>query len=341
MKAHAEKHGGSYRVRYRDRGRGGRKVTVRSGLSESAARKLAREVSVKLARGQSVVGSGAGFASLRMNLEDLLQPQCSPEYYYLICRSLDLLEQSAGPRLSQADSHAADQMISGMIRDGLAPATVNKYLRHAKAGLSKAVQWGMIQSNPLAGVKNLPVPEKAVRIVSVPEEAQLILSCNSVRDICIVYLGLYCGLRAKEISNIHVRDDINLHQDAGDFIEVHVRNRDGIVTKTKKERTVYVDREDVCDQLAALTRARQGWGVYPFYNRNPRSVSQRFRQLRDLAGVSCTLHDLRRTCATRLLKAGVAVATVAKFMGHSIRVMQEFYARIDTSDVLNAVRGKL
>lgn len=339
MKSWKEKHGTAWRVRYRRKG--GAKVTVKSGLTKKQADKLVKKTDRTLSKGGRIMGAGVSFKALQQKINELLRPQITDEYFVLIERSLRLLEGSAGGRLSSVDAHAIDNMVAGLLKKGSKPSTVNKYLRHAKAGLQKAVEWGMVPANPMAGVHMLPVPETTVRTINHAEEEDLLASGRNLRDRCLIYLALYAGLRAKEIANLNVKEDLITEERKGQptVLAVHVRNRQGRITKDKKERTSYTKDATAIGQLTHLARSRKGWGHYPFYNGNARSVSQRFRHIRKNTTVKCKLHDLRRTFDTRCLIAGIPVAVVAKMSGHSIKVMQEFYARISDNDALEAVRS--
>ncbi len=52
-----------------------------------------------------------------------------------------------------------------------------------------------------------------------------------------------------------------------------------------------------------------------------------------------TIHGLRRTCCTRLVRAGVPVSTVQRPVGHeNIETTVKYYNRVDTSDLREGVR---
>jgi integrase len=61
--------------------------------------------------------------------------------------------------------------------------------------------------------------------------------------------------------------------------------------------------------------------------------------LRDRAGVSCRLHDLRHTFATRLAENGVPESTMLALMGHMSRAMLERYSHIRMAAKRDAVAG--
>ena len=56
-------------------------------------------------------------------------------------------------------------------------------------------------------------------------------------------------------------------------------------------------------------------------------------------GVSCRLHDLRHTFATRLAENGVPESTMLALMGHMSRAMLERYSHIRMTAKRDAVAG--
>src|SRR5262249_1155380 len=62
-------------------------------------------------------------------------------------------------------------------------------------------------------------------------------------------------------------------------------------------------------------------------------------ELRNDSGVSCRLHDLRHTFATRLAELGVPESTMLALMGHMSRAMLERYSHIRMAAKRDAVAG--
>ncbi|HEY6345904.1 MAG TPA: site-specific integrase, partial [Bryobacteraceae bacterium] len=68
-------------------------------------------------------------------------------------------------------------------------------------------------------------------------------------------------------------------------------------------------------------------------------VKHAWETLRKHEGVSCRLHDLRHTFATRLAEAGVSESTMLALMGHMSRSMLERYSHIRMAAKREAVAG--
>jgi integrase len=68
-------------------------------------------------------------------------------------------------------------------------------------------------------------------------------------------------------------------------------------------------------------------------------VKHGWETVRELANVSCRLHDLRHTFATRLAENGVPESTMLALMGHMSRTMLERYSHIRMAAKRDAVSG--
>jgi integrase len=113
------------------------------------------------------------------------------------------------------------------------------------------------------------------------------------------------------------------------------------------------------DDLASILAAHHGWFVkefggepspdhylFPWGSPLPtdptRPVSDLkhgWETLREQTGVSCRLHDLRHTFATRLAENGVSESTMLALMGHMSRSMLERYSHIRMTAKRDAVAG--
>jgi integrase len=100
----------------------------------------------------------------------------------------------------------------------------------------------------------------------------------------------------------------------------HIR----VLGKGGKWRTVLLDDPRLVAQLRAFLR-RTEYQHGPLFRaqKNGRggplryqSAHHRWQKYCELAGVSCTLHQLRHTHATELVNDGISLATIRKRLGH-------------------------
>jgi integrase len=69
------------------------------------------------------------------------------------------------------------------------------------------------------------------------------------------------------------------------------------------------------------------------------TIKTAWDSLRTKAHVSCRLHDLRHTAATKLAEAGVPESTMLSLMGHMSRAMSEHYSHIRMTAKRDAVES--
>jgi integrase len=83
------------------------------------------------------------------------------------------------------------------------------------------------------------------------------------------------------------------------------------------------------------------WGSpYPSDPRRATTtIKTAWKQLRKAAGVSCRLHDLRHTVATRMAESGVPESTMLSLLGHMSRSMLERYSHIRMAAKRQAVES--
>jgi integrase len=70
-----------------------------------------------------------------------------------------------------------------------------------------------------------------------------------------------------------------------------------------------------------------------------KSVKSSWERIRTAAGVSCRLHDMRHTVATKMAEAGVPESTMLAIMGHMSRAMLERYSHIRMAVKREAVKS--
>lgn len=240
--------------------------------------------------------------------------------------ALDALEQVCNPK-SPLDINP--KMIREFRRIQLAKNlsinTVNKQIRHIRSALSYAVRSEIIPTNKLLGPHRLclKTEEKALRILEVGEVIALLNVATDLKHKVAISLAYYHGLRRAEICFLwweHI--DLQVYQ-------LSVISGKDNRTKTRRSRMVAL-REETAVLLDELYRHRRGKYVFG----NPKvfywQCGKWFSQLVHLAGIDhCTLHDLRKTCNTRMLDAGIPQSVAMQVLGHSTAsVNQRHYTGI-------------
>ncbi|GAA4010044.1 tyrosine-type recombinase/integrase [Deinococcus rubellus] len=197
----------------------------------------------------------------------------------------------------------------------LSASSVNVYLAGARA-LYRALRWAdATDADPFLDVrvgadkvarwdKRSPYPQAAV---------EALLSTGDARHRVTVLLGAHAGLRASEIVGLR-REDLDL-----------VAGRLKVIGKGNKLRVVNLS--------ASLKHALSGLlGHQPtqalIIGGTPEAARLRLRAVCLQIGVPfLSLHALRHSAGTRLVKSGRSLQDVARHLGHASVATAEIYAK--------------
>ena len=207
--------------------------------------------------------------------------------------------------------------------------TYNNFFGLLRAMLNKAVEWGLIASNPIKGSKPLKVPKK-VRYFSI-EEIDKLRSAADLEMKLMVDIAIYAGLRRSELYYLRWKDI-----DMGHRV-IYITAHGEFVPKNKKSGAVpiysklwailieiYPTAKDFDLDQYVLSREHHGHPLNP-----TQILSRRFGRLAKKAGVkNACLHDCRHTFASHLIQQGVRLAEVKELMRHSDIQSTMIYAHL-------------
>lgn len=202
--------------------------------------------------------------------------------------------------------------------------TINKKLRYIRGALNMAVKRGFTAQNVSDPSLFAKEDERLVRVIDGDEERALFEAAETLygfRFRAFLLVALNTGGRRSELLGLSwARVDF----DAGEVC----------FDKTKSHRGRYVPiKGPVVDVLRRLKlQTLQDGGPFIGLEKN---LQRRWDKLLVVAGVDhLTLHDLRRTFITRLIRAGVPLPTVQKLAGHSsITTTLRYYNAVSREDL--------
>ena len=109
-------------------------------------------------------------------------------------------------------------------------------------------------------------------------------------------------------------------------------SRNSLLKRQGKSKTIL--RQCQADELADLycSNLDSFERMFPGISKNINTVKRSFKTACNKAGIdNLRFHDLRHTCATRLVEFGIPLHTVAKLLGHSsIRTTERYSHPEDT-----------
>lgn len=212
--------------------------------------------------------------------------------------------------------------ITSMTRNGSGATVVLRAYGVLSGILADAVKGKRLPANPAKGVENLPRKSGKRRVYLSADDVAVLADESGHHHVLVLVLA-YCGLRWGEAIGLRVRDveflrrRISVHENA---VHIGVAHEVG-PTKGREARSVPVP-EFVLNELSVQCAGKAS-GELVFatpdgrYLPRPKSSNGWFTRAVRAAGVqTVTPHDLRHTCASLAVSAGVNVLALARMLGH-------------------------
>jgi integrase len=196
--------------------------------------------------------------------------------------------------------------------------TVNRELAYLRRMFNIALQNGWVLRNPFNCGDALVLTsceKRRERILTTDEETRLLAACDDPKRShlkALLIALLDTGARKGEMLKMRWRD-VDLEQRT---ITIRAQN-----TKTLKERIVCIT-ERLCSLLRSMWEKAKG-GLDSLVFRGCNDVRNSFASACKIAGIKyggldgLTLHCLRHTCATRLVKGQLPIQLVGRILGHT------------------------
>jgi integrase len=237
-----------------------------------------------------------------------------------------------GQRLNAISTSRLDEARQKLLRDGLTPARVNRYMAWLRHLLNTAVRDGKITSNPASKLRMYKEPKGRMRFLSPDEEERLYKSLGQPYA-SWARLATLTGLRQDEQFSLRWS---NVDLDRG-IITLPTTKAGGV-------QYVYLNEE-----AKQILRHLDSWqrSVWVFPSENPlthmdaRNFYARIWTVAvQKAGIEwATWHDLRHTFASRLAMDGHSDTTIAALLRHSTTVLVKRYAHLSPSHLKGALEG--
>lgn len=229
-----------------------------------------------------------------------------------------------------------DYMNHRMKLDRVTAATVNKEASFVRGLLSRAVEWDLVDRNPLYGLRMFKESEKRDVLLS-PDQAALLLNELTPPIACIVEFAIYSGFRKENILGLKI-EDIR-------FDENYQTGEINLVIKGGRRETFPLGRLAVIVLKQTIGNRSKG-----FVFMNPETHTRYFsiNKAFDLAvrklgfevnGTKLRFHDLRHVFATWLHQQGVSLDTIRPLLGHRNRSTTDRYTTFDRMECGKALEN--
>jgi site-specific recombinase XerD len=363
-------------------GRKGRRQRYRlgayPGLSVDGARELAKVAAGDVARGIDLQARKSAardrearerYSTLRGFLDGQYEPWART-HLKSVDFQLARLRSDFADYLDRALSTFNLFMIEGLRqrwkKDGMKSRSVNRDVQRLQSVLSRAVEWGVLERHPLAGLKPLKTDKTArVRFLSTDEESALRQALETresrLRDARarfnawriarhkkplpekqgdlldhvrpLVIVALNTGLRRGELLGLKW---------GGVNLSAKLLTVTAVTAKSGHTRPVPLNSEAL--EMLTTWYERKGKpppSAFVFPNAEGeriKSIATAWRSLVKAAGVkNFRLHDCRHHFASKLVQAGVDLYTVKELLGHSEIAMTEKYSHLAPGNLRQAV----
>jgi integrase len=234
-----------------------------------------------------------------------------------------LLPELGDSRLSSVTRNEIQDLVDGLVRDGMAPSSVRNAVLPLRAIYRRALDRGEVAMNPTL---RLALPASNLRRLQVPrpEYAARLIAALPPRDRGLWATALYAGLRRGELQAL-TWANVDLDQR---LIDVE-HSWDPVVGLIEPKSRAGRRRVPMSETLRAHLiahclqheRGRVGFlfcrrdGRTPF---EPTTVVARARRAWKRAGLEPVgLHECRHTYASFMIAAGVNTKALSTYMGHS------------------------
>jgi integrase len=274
---------------------------------------------------------GARTGQVRTRSHEPFKPSALRGYHQVLGRHV--LPRLGHLRLSSITHVALQDLVDGMLADGLSASTAANAMLPVRAILGRAVKRSELPTNPTLGL-SIP-PSRGTRDrVARPEEASALIGALEGGDRALWATALYAGLRRGELQAL-VWQDIDVHAGlirvgrSWDRVAGHVapKSRAG-------RRNVPIPRA-LRTQLAAHRLGQDADLEFVFPSSagrpfDPPTVARRAGRAWTAAALrSITLHECRHTYAAFMIAAGVNAKALSTYMGHaSITVTLDRYGHL-------------
>ena len=238
-------------------------------------------------------------------------------------------------RLTELTRKEMQRFHTGILDQGLSPATADHHIKVLRHALNLAVEWQLLDKNPLTGLKLFNVDNRTERYLDAAQLERLlhVLRTDPRRPVCrIAMFLLSTGCRLNEA----LRAKWNQVDRQNRVWRIPASN-----SKSKRVRSVPLN-DSALEVLAELDT--EGTFEYLFVNHRTGkpyvNITKVWSKLRKKAGLEhVRIHDLRHQYASFLVNGGRSLYEVQAILGHSDPSVTQRYAHLSSASLQAAANS--
>ena len=222
-----------------------------------------------------------------------------------------------------------------LLKEGLSPASADHHVKLMRRVLNLAVQWEMLEKNPLKGIELYLVDNQVENYLDAEQLDRLVevLHTDKNRMVCLILMFLIStGARLNEALTATWK---NVSVEGG------VWKVDALISKNGRSRAVPLS-ESARFVLASLTSKGKSEYLFPspVTGRPYTTISRAFWRILKVANVPrIRIHDLRHGFASLLVSGGRSLYEVQQILGHSDPKVTMRYAHLSARALQDAANA--
>jgi len=235
--------------------------------------------------------------------------------------------------LTGITKYGVQQMQTALLDEGLARATVNLHIQMLRRYCNLAVQWDLLDRNPLTGVQLLHLDNQRETYLSEEQVTTLVevLQTHENRTVALIVMFLLStGARVMEGLSAQWKD-VDLASKTWRIPATNSKSKK-VMSKPLNENALWVlEQLGSKDTSPYLFPSPTTGKSYTFIRYAWQTIKRKANIPADVR-----LHDLRHTFASRLVSAGCSLYEVQMLLGHADSRMTQRYAHLSPQRALSA-----
>ena len=221
-------------------------------------------------------------------------------------------------KLDKISKKHIDILISQSRRDGLSIASINNYIRHSKAILTRAIEWEYIKVNPLRNIKEIKTERKKPKFIDRKALPNFISSLEDQELKQLVVGYLTTGRRRCELLML---EDADFDFEINKYFVRRSKNHLSRWYPIGSGFMTVINSLKIDGKLPA-GRLFKKW-------RHPDTISHKVKEALIACGLgNHRLHDLRHTFSSIYLENKGDLKSLQELLGHTEYKTTEIYAHL-------------
>lgn len=282
---------------------------------------------------QSEEPHGVALTDFPEQILRLVKRKVSESTLTLYTASLRAFIRSVGDRPLGSVSPYHVELFMARRLEEVSPVRVNIEFRALRALFNRAAVCGMVNANPVAGLRQVRLPQQHPRALSRTEFPQLLSAIDNKEYRALVIVAVCTAMRAGEIAALRWTD-----VDLGSGV-IHLVNRDGFRLKSLRARDVPLSRRATLALRSLLRRSERVFVKKRGTPSTPHGHSVWFKKYVRLASLpeDVHFHTLRHTGASMMVENNVPLPFIREILGHSSITTTMIYAHNAASHLRESV----